>query len=91
MPAGRTFRVEVLAPAIVRWSADGWKTVRDTATLDTGMGMHVADLATATLPADARIDFTFYWPGGGRWEGVNFSVTVKREVDVPEAEPAPRA
>jgi glucoamylase len=82
IPAGRALRVEVLAPATVRWSADGWKTVRDTTTRDTGLGMHVADLATATLPENTQVNFTFYWRGG-KWEGVNFSVTVKRDADVP--------
>jgi glucoamylase len=77
VPARRRLRVEVLAPATVHWSADGWKTVRDTSTRDTGLGVHVADLATAALRAGARVDFTFYWPGAGRWEGANFSVTVR--------------
>jgi len=77
IPAGRTLRVEVLAPATVHWSPDRWKTTRDTNTRDTGLGMHVADLATNTMQADTQIDFTFYWPSAGRWEGVNFAVTVK--------------
>jgi len=77
IPAGRTLRVEVLAPATVHWSADGWKTIRDTNTQDTDLGMHVADLATDKMQAATRIDFTFYWPSAGRWEGVNFAVTVK--------------
>lgn len=76
-PARRRLRVEVLAPATVHWSADGWKTVHDTSTRDSGLGVHVADLATAALRAGARVDFTFYWPGAGRWEGANFSVTVR--------------
>ena len=29
MPAGRTLRVETLAPAVVHWSVDGWRTVHD--------------------------------------------------------------
>lgn len=80
IPAGRTLRVEVLTPAIVHWSADGWKTVRDTKTRDTGLGMHVADLETASLRDGAQVDFTLYWPGSNRWEGVNFSVAVKDTV-----------
>jgi len=77
IPAGCTLRVEALAPATVRWSTDGWKTAHDTTTRDTRLGVHAADLGTATLRANTQVDFTFYWPGPDRWEGVNFSVTVK--------------
>lgn len=76
-PVGKTLRLEVLAPAVVHWSSDGWGTVRDTETRDTGLGVHVADLATDKLPAGANIDFTFYWPEVARWEGVNFAVSVE--------------
>jgi glucoamylase len=34
----------------------------------------VADIDTATLPIRHHIDFTFYWPDAGRWEGVDFQV-----------------
>lgn len=76
LPAGRILRVETLAPAVVHWSADGWRTVRDTATLDSGLGVHVADLPTDALGAGAEIRFTFYWPDAGRWEGADFSVKI---------------
>ena len=32
MPPGRILRVETLAPAVVHWSVDGWRTVHDTPT-----------------------------------------------------------
>ena len=44
---------------------------------DTGLGVHVADLPTQELPSQTRIDFTFYWTEAGRWEQVDFAVTVK--------------
>jgi glucoamylase len=78
MPLGRTLRVEVLAPAIVHWSADGWRVVEDVATRATGLGVHFADLPTEALPPDTRIDFTFYWPDARRWEGHDFSLIVRR-------------
>jgi glucoamylase len=76
MPAGKTLRLEVLAPAVVHWSTDGWRTLYDTATWDTGLGVHVADVCTATLPAGGMVHFTFYWPAADRWEQTNFIVTV---------------
>jgi len=76
LPPGRTLRVETLAPAIVHWSADGWRTVRDAATRDSGLGVHLADLPTDALAPGSEIRFTFYWPDAGRWEGTDFSVKI---------------
>lgn len=75
--AGQTLRVEVLAPAVVHWSADDWRTPQDTPTRDTGLGVFVADLPTAGLPAGKTVRFTFYWPGANRWEGTDFAVGVR--------------
>jgi glucoamylase len=76
LPSGRTLRVETLAPATIHWSADGWRTVRDAATRDSGLGVHLADLPSGTLPPGSEIRFTFYWPQAGRWEGMDFSVKI---------------
>ena len=76
MPPGRTLRVETLAPALVHWSVDGWRTVHDTPTRDTTLGVHVADLETLDLRIGDRVDFTFYWPEADRWEGTDFVVCV---------------
>ena len=76
LPRGRTLRVETLAPATIRWSGDGWRTVGDTATRDSGLGVHVADLATGNLPAGGEVRFTFYWRDAARWEGEDFSVRI---------------
>jgi glucoamylase len=75
-PAGKQLRIETLAPTRVHWSGDGWKTVRDVVAVDTGLGVFVADLPTAALPAGAGVVFTFFWPGVDRWEGTDFSITV---------------
>jgi glucoamylase len=77
MRTGKILRVEALAPAIVHWSADGWQTVRDSNTVDTGLGVHFADLPTAELAVGTRIVFTFYWPQENRWENVDFAITVQ--------------
>ena len=77
MPAGRTLRVETLAPAVVHWSVDGWRTVHDTATRDTTLGVHVVDVPTTRLRRGDRVDLTFYWPEVDRWEGVDFFVCIE--------------
>jgi glucoamylase len=82
LPEGKTLRLELLAPARVRWSTDGWDTVRDATTQDTGLGIQVADIPTSDLPRGSVICFTFYWTDEGRWEGTNFQVEVGGEFRV---------
>ena len=73
---GEVLRVEVLAPAVVRWSRDGWHTNREIKTRDSGLGIHLTDLETSDMNRGATINLTFYWPPAGRWEEKNFTVTV---------------
>jgi glucoamylase len=77
MPAGKKLRIEVLAPARIHWSIDGWKTFRDTEATENVFGIHVADLPVEALGAGAAVDFTFFWPEAGRWENVDFSVRIE--------------
>jgi glucoamylase len=76
IPRGRTLRIETLAPAVVHWSVDGWRTVHDAPTRDTTLGVHVADLSTLDLRPGDRVDLTFYWSEVNRWEGTDFVVYV---------------
>jgi glucoamylase len=75
LASGRDLRVEVLEAAVVHWSADGWETVADIPTRDTGLGIHVADLPTRSLEAGAEVVFTFH--GADRWEGIDHRVEVR--------------
>ena len=77
IPPGAALRVETLAAAVVHWSVDGWRTVHDTATRDTTLGVHIVDLPTTRLRAGASVDLTFYWPEASRWEGVDFVICVE--------------
>jgi glucoamylase len=77
MPIGKTLRVEVLAPAVVHWTSDGWQTSHDAKTEDTGLGMHVVDLPASDLTAGMTLTFTLYWPADDRWEGTDFTVKVE--------------
>jgi glucoamylase len=77
---GNTLRLEVLAPAVVRWSVDGWRTSRTKQTRDTGLGVHVADLPIAELPGGTILHFTFFWPEAGHGEGVDFDAQIGRSV-----------
>lgn len=77
LPAGKWLRVETLAPATVHWSGDDWRTVTDTVTQDSGLGVYYADLPTSGLAVGGTIRFTFWWPEAGRWEGRDFAVCVR--------------
>ncbi|MHB8838238.1 MAG: glucan 1,4-alpha-glucosidase [Gemmatimonadaceae bacterium] len=85
---GHLLRIEVLEAAVVHWSTDGWRTVVDAPTRDTGLGMHVADLPVSELIVGARIDFTFRWLHADRWEGADFHVVVARADPLDHGAPA---
>lgn len=65
MAAGRILRIELLAPARVRFSVDGWQTWADLDALETGVGVWVADIPGSNrVRPGAGVDFTMWWPGG---------------------------
>ncbi|MFC3326363.1 glucan 1,4-alpha-glucosidase [Mesorhizobium cantuariense] len=74
MPAGKTLRVELLAPAIIHWSSHNWATAHDSQTAENAFGIHLADLPVAGLPEGSTLIFTFFWSATGDWENVDFSV-----------------
>jgi len=79
IPHAKILRIALLAPAMVRWSTDGWQTPHDTSTQQSGLGIHFADLPTRNLDSGHAVIFTFYWPQGQRWEGEDFTVIVEDE------------
>ena len=74
--ASHSLRVEVLAAATIHWSSDGWRSVRDTPTQDSGMGVHFADLDTGSLAAGGEVVFTMHWSTADRWEGADYRLTI---------------
>ncbi len=76
LAVGKILRIETMEPAIIHWSGDDWKTTEDVKTHDVGLGMHIADLPTKSLPAGRQVKFTFYWPEVKRWEGTDFIIHV---------------
>ncbi len=74
--AGQILRVETRLPARVHWSPDGWRTVSEADTTDSGIGMHYVDLSTEDLAAGSTVKLTFFWPEEQRWEGIDFDVLV---------------
>jgi glucoamylase len=77
MPQGKILRLVNHAKAEVVWSSNGWQDVQRTGmTLENTLGLWFADLPTTKVPAGARVEFTFFWEEGQRWEGRNFEVAV---------------
>lgn len=49
---------------------------------DTGLGVWLADVpGSDRLAPGGAVDFTFWWPEVGRWEGRDLRVEVSRGVD----------
>jgi len=78
IPKGKNLRIETEAEAMVRWSADRWKTIQDTDTWDTRLGIYVADIELKETETD-KIYFTFFWKKANHWENQNFSIGVEHE------------
>ena len=76
MPRGKSLRIETMASGVVHWTADQWTTMADVGTVDTGLGVHLADLPTESFPDGTEVRFTFFWPDANHWEGLDFSITV---------------
>ena len=73
---GRVLRLEFIEEARVHWSADNWKTIADSGTIATGLGLYLLDLPTADLTYGDIVRFTMFWPKQNRWQGVDFQVAV---------------
>jgi len=77
VPRGKTLRVVLLTPGLVRWSLDGWKTAQDAEARHTGLGTYILDLPTSPLPAGSKVVFTFFWSAENRWEATDYTVVVE--------------
>ena len=78
IPKGSILRIHCLASAIVRWTTDDWETYNETSTLDSGIGVHFADLPTHSLVHDQKINFTFYWNDSENWENRDYTLSIER-------------
>ncbi len=74
----KILRIEILAPAKIRWSSDNWKTYTDTETIDTGLGLHLADIELINKSSE-KIQFTFYWKEVNCWENKDFEVKIEKQ------------
>jgi len=73
--AGRKVRIQLDEEALIRWSADDWASWKESRTVDTTLGVHVAELPTQIMRPGATMSWTPHY--ADRWEGRNFSLTAK--------------
>ncbi len=72
----KDLRIEVLAPAVVHWTVDHWRTAHDLCTGDTRLGVHAADFRRHQFGSAEQFEFTFQWTEANHWEGENFRISL---------------
>lgn len=72
--AGCAQRIDLSAPARVRWTVDRWTSFTDSDTEELAKGLHVIELPIGNPSAALTVQFTFYWMESDRWEGTDFTV-----------------
>ena len=68
-------RVQTQSAFMLHWSNDGWKTVNDTDSSSTSLGLEYADIPIGPNQSDS-IRFTFLWRQSNIWEGRNYEVAI---------------
>jgi glucoamylase len=80
VPAGGRLRIDLPGRAVVVWTDNGWSGQHETPTRDTGLGVHVAEIAApAEGPPEGRPggSIVFTWRrDDGSWAGRNYEIDV---------------
>jgi glucoamylase len=71
--AGATLRILAKEAFTLHWSADDWKTRRDSQSQPTALGIDFADIPVRKSQR-APLRFTFYWIKEEKWEGRDYEV-----------------
>ncbi|MBI3398920.1 MAG: glucan 1,4-alpha-glucosidase [Deltaproteobacteria bacterium] len=75
--AMETLRIVTHEPAILHWSKDGWKTVKDNELMDSGLGVFYTDIPIGTVHPGDIVIFTFYYPIEDEWEGRDYRIAAE--------------
>ncbi|MFN2453958.1 MAG: glucan 1,4-alpha-glucosidase [Pyrinomonadaceae bacterium] len=75
--SNKSLRLELIAPARLRWTTDDWATTQDLDLFNDGLGIYSHEFAPGTLKAGEKLIFTFYWTEENRWEGRDFEIVVR--------------
>lgn len=72
---GRRVKVQLLEAATLRWSADEWLSYKESRSIDTTLGFHVAELPTQIMRPGAVMAWTVHY--ADRWEGRNYTLACR--------------
>jgi glucoamylase len=76
MGGGYTLRIQAPGAFRLHWSCDDWKTVEDTQSTQTSLGVEFVDIDGPTTQK-TPIRFTLFWTESNRWEGRDYVVALK--------------
>ena len=74
--SGQILFIAMYEPCVIHWSLDGWQSALDTATRDTGLGLHLVELDTQALRS-GQVDFTTQRADTGKWLGRNYTIEIE--------------
>jgi glucoamylase len=77
MRVGEILRVQGENAFNLHWSSDNWATVHDMHSNQNSLQIDYVDLPDVATSSGTCIHFTFFWTEGNRWEGQDYSVTVR--------------
>jgi glucoamylase len=72
---GYVLRIQAAVSFRLRWSGDEWKTVQDTPSCVTALGVDFVDISILAAQREP-IRFTFFWMTSNSWEGRDYTVSV---------------
>jgi glucoamylase len=72
---GYVLRIQAQASFRLHWSNDEWRTVQDTSSSSTTLGVEFVDIPIVEAQ-QAPIRFTFFWTASNHWEGRDFMVSI---------------
>jgi glucoamylase len=76
---GTALMIALPRAALVHWGMNGWQTVADGETQETGLGLYGFELDAPSLSRARCIDFTFRWHDTQDWVHEDFHVAVGGE------------
>lgn len=77
MKAMETLRIVTHEPALLHWSMDGWRTIKDDELVDSGLGVFYMDMPQKVLQPGDSLVFTLYYPKTNKWEGKDYSIFIE--------------
>jgi hypothetical protein len=68
-------RIQAPADFRLRWTNDDWRTIQDTRSTGTSLGVDFVDIKI-NPEQKSPIIFTFYWMASEKWEGRDYQVNI---------------